>query len=56
MESTTDTLRAIALLVVTLVAIIGSLMIDTRLTVMVVVAASLINGIILVMLTLRPKG
>ncbi len=55
MESTRDSLMAIGLLLVVLVAVVGTLLINPVMTVWVVVLATAINGLMLVMLTIEPK-
>ena len=55
MESTSDTLTALVLLVLALGAIVGTVLVNPVMTVWVVVALTAINGAILVKLTLVPK-
>lgn len=55
MESTRDSIMAIALLLAVLVAIVGSLLANPAITVYLVVLATFLNGVILVKLTLMPK-
>lgn len=56
MESIGVTLQAVVLLVIALGAIIGTIIINPALTVMLAVALVVVNGLILMALTLRPSG
>lgn len=56
MESMSVTIQAVVLLVIALGAIIGSIIINPALTVMLAVALVVVNGLILMALTLRPSG
>lgn len=56
MESLSTTLQALVLLVVALGLIIGTVIINPAYTVMLAVALVVVNGIILVALTMRPSG
>lgn len=56
MESLSTTLQALVLLVVALGLIIGTIIINPAYTVMLAVALVVVNGIILMALTMRPSG
>lgn len=56
MESMSVTLQAVVLLVIALGAIIGTIIINPALTVMLAVALVVVNGLILMALTMRPSG
>ncbi|HYH21784.1 MAG TPA: hypothetical protein VD995_24530 [Azospirillum sp.] len=56
MESARDSLMAIVLLLVTLGAIVGTLLVNADLTVIVLLLAVVINSAMLVNLTFHPKG
>ncbi|MGQ9365333.1 hypothetical protein [Azospirillum sp. ST 5-10] len=55
MESTGDTLTALVLLVLTVGALVGTLLVDPVATVWLVVLLTAVNGAVLVKLTLVPK-
>lgn len=56
MESIGVTMQAVVLLVIALGAIIGTIIINPALTVMLAVTLVVVNGLILIALTLRPSG
>lgn len=56
MESLSTTLQALVLLVIALGLIIGTVIVNPVYTVMLAVALVVVNGIILVALTMRPSG
>lgn len=56
MESLSTTLQALVLLVVALGLIIGTVLVNPAYTVMLAVTLVVVNGIILLALTMRPSG
>lgn len=56
MESLSTTLQALVLLVVALGLIIGTVIVNPAYTVMLAVTLVVVNGIILLALTMRPSG
>lgn len=56
MESLSTTLQALVLLVIALGLIIGTVLVNPAYTVMLAVTLVVINGIILLALTMRPSG
>ena len=56
MESLCTTLQALVLLVIALGLIIGTIIVNPAYTVMLAVALVVVNGVILVALTMRPSG
>ena len=56
MESLSTTLQALVLLVIALGLIIGTIIVNPAYTVMLAVALVVVNGVILVALTMRPSG
>lgn len=56
MESLSTTLQALVLLVIALGLIIGTVIVNPAYTVMLAVTLVVVNGIILLALTMRPSG
>lgn len=56
MESLSTTLQALVLLVIALGLIIGTIIVNPAYTVMLAVALVVVNGAILIALTMRPSG
>ncbi|HRJ60209.1 MAG TPA: sugar tyrosine-protein kinase [Azospirillaceae bacterium] len=56
MESLSTTLQALVLLVIALGLIIGTVIVNPVYTVMLAVTLVVVNGVILVALTMRPSG
>lgn len=56
MESLSTTLQALVLLVIALGLIIGTIIVNPAYTVMLAVTLVVVNGIILLALTMRPSG
>lgn len=56
MESLSTTLQALVLLVIALGLIIGTVIVNPAYTVMLAVTLVVVNGVILLALTMRPSG